>query len=155
MKVIYDQHGTYVGWLGDNAVYNQSGHLQATIDDGMTFNLEGQYLGQFEAGIFRDKLGCIIGFIEGTKSEATLPVSNIAAPTPPFVSIQTESPPDVPDRRQGAAYPLLRLSNLTWANYLASHEPHSSWDAHPTRYESDLDDEDDMADEALDTVADR
>ena len=153
MKPIFDQHATFVGWTGDNAIYEKEGHLVAVIDEGSIFNMSGNYLGQFDEELFRDKLGCVIGFIEGACTQAVLPEPDAAALTLPAVWQARPANRFEWQAPERWASPLLNLSSLSWSEFLDAKEATFPWEvervrsAHSTTSHLDDDEMDDAFDD--------
>ena len=52
-----------VCWLEGNTAFSREGQPVAFIDKGAVFAAKTcRYLGQFDRGVFRDRLGCIVAF---------------------------------------------------------------------------------------------
>ena len=74
MKSIFNTCGEPVSWMEEGIVFNNEGFPIAFLDDGGVLAAEsGDYLGQFEEGVFHDRLGCVVAFIQGVSPFDLLP----------------------------------------------------------------------------------
>lgn len=74
-KAIYNKTGVHVGWIYfDEFIYNiNATQYVATIQKDLTFSLNGEFVGFFEDGYFRDRNCYAVTFIEGAKKGPILP----------------------------------------------------------------------------------
>lgn len=133
MEPIFNFFAQTVGWLEDEIAFSEKGCPVAYLAGGAVFAAKnGHYLGQYEDGVFHDRLGCIVAFRRGvwwcpalTKLELTAPE---CARTPPSVhsravSGRTHLPAAPPHR----AKPLLSRSSLDWERFVTGCEAHCPW----------------------------
>ena len=114
-KPIFDKRGKTVGWLGKNVVYSLNGNPKAFIEDQAVCAYNGEYLGIFENGFFRDRNGDAVAFIEGAEGGPLTPITEIP-PIPPIPAIPPISPiPPIPPIPPVSS---LSWSNLSWDDYL-------------------------------------
>lgn len=128
MEPIFNFFAQSVGWLEDEIAFSDDGCPVAFIAGGAIFAAKnGHYLGQYEDGVFHDRLGCIVAFIRGVRWYTALRVLECAR-TPPrsqsrIVSDCTHLPAAPPYR----AKPLLNRSSLDWERFVTGCEAHWPW----------------------------
>jgi hypothetical protein len=134
IEPIFDFLSETVGWLQGDTAFSDAGRPVAFIRDGSIYAAgSGHYLGRFECGVFRERLGCIVAFTHEACRSTVLPSQSNMVSTgtrrPP--SIQTRS---VPGRvHQGVppsilAKPLLNRSSLEWDRFVAGCEAQWPWE---------------------------
>lgn len=131
MEPIFNFLGQTVGWLEDGIAFSNDGQPVAFIQEGFVFVARnGHYLGHFHKGVFRDRLGCIVAFIRGTRWFTTLTTVPDARPAPSVQSRavlgRTRRPEDTPC----LAEPLLNKSSLDWERFVMRCEAHWPWETH-------------------------
>ena len=119
---IYNNTGWPIGWLIGNAVYDRLGQPRAFLEDAMVFSYEGEYLGEFTDGFFRDHAGDAVAFIEGAHAGPFLPPTK--QPTPELPELQ--DPPSQPTISTPPSPPLgtLRWSENSWNSFLHGWRPY-------------------------------
>ena len=117
-----------VCWLEGDTAFSREGQPVAFIDKGAVFAVKDcRYLGQFDRGVFRDRLGCIVAFPQNVWW------SRVHAPchgewTPPHIqrdSVPCRSPREALPARIGEHS--LRRSTLNWDRYLLGCDAVQSW----------------------------
>jgi hypothetical protein len=91
LEPIYDRYGQVVAWFegetGD--IFDTRGTALGFVDGDGYFNYVGEFLGQFDSGVFWDLLGLAICFLEGATGGPLLPVTAV----PPIEPIHSTPPP--------------------------------------------------------------
>ena len=128
MEPIFNFRAQTVGWLDDAIAFSGDGRPAAFINDGAVFAAsDGQYLGQSEEGVFHDRLGCTVAFVQGSAPCAALTMPQ-DGPLPPtlqsrVVPIHAAVPAILPHR----AEPLGDKSSLDWGHFVMGCEAHPPW----------------------------
>jgi hypothetical protein len=115
---IFKIFGRPVSWMEDGVVFNDDGCPVTFIDNESAFDAQTcHYLGHFNGGVFRDRLGCIVAFLPGAKGCDLLPLPP-GAPAPPAMQSRTVPGrallPAAPPHR---VKPLASHSSLNWENF--------------------------------------
>ena len=119
MEPIFDFLAQTVGWLEGGIAFSGDGHPVAFIDDGEVFAAQdGHYLGHFADGLFRDRLGCIVGFIKGASRSPVLPMPMSAPKSPTVQSRAVPGRAFLPTAPPRLAKPLLNRSSLGWERFV-------------------------------------
>ena len=129
MEPIFNFFAQTVGWLEGEIAFGSDGRPVAFIHGGAVFVAKnGHYLGRFDDGVFRDRLGCIVAFLQRTRWFSCLTTS---PGTPTVPSIQSRAvpgrahlPADPPHR----AEPLLNDSSLSWDRFVTGYEAQWPWE---------------------------
>ena len=129
MECIFDNCGQAVSWIKDEIVFNADGNPLAFIEHKAVFSVgKGDYLGQFDRGLFHDRLGCIVAFTQRATKHAFYLSQPHAAQTPPVL------PPSLPPARANhatappnLAKPLRAHSILRWEQYIGGCEAQWPW----------------------------
>ncbi len=128
MEPIFNFFARTVGWLEDGIVFSDKGYPVAFLASEAVFAANsGHYLGQYEDGVFHDRLGGIVAFRRGVWWCSAL-TERECARTPPrvrsrAVSGRTHLPAAPPHR----AKPLLNRSSLDWERFVTGGEAHCPW----------------------------
>lgn len=123
-----------VGWLEDGIAFSNEGRSVAFINGGDVFAAQnGHYLGTFDDGLFRERLGCIVACTRRACRSTVLPSQVNMVPNGAWIppSIQSRL---VPGRTHSAdapplsAKPLLNRSSLDWNRFVTGCEAQWPWD---------------------------
>ena len=126
---IFDFLAQTVGWLEGEVAFSEDGHPVAFIHGGAVFAAKnGHHLGQFDDGVFRDRLGCIVAFVRGSTlyTALTTPQEVRAPPSVQSRAVpgRAHLPADPPHR----AEPLLNDSSLSWDRFVTGCEAQWPWE---------------------------
>ena len=117
-----------VGWLEGEIAFGSDGRPVAFIHGEAVFVAKnGHYLGQFDDGVFRDRLGCIVAFLQRTRWFTCLTTS---PGTPTVPSIQSRAVPGrahLPTAPPHRGEPLLKTSSLDWEHFVTGCEAQRPW----------------------------
>lgn len=111
MEPIYDRNGRTVAWFDgeEGDVFDAAGRPIGFVDgDGYYSYRFGQYLGEFDGGIFWDRYGRAVTFLDGATGGPLLPVLSIP-PIPPIPGIP-------PIRPMTPVPPVAPLQSLSWSD---------------------------------------
>ncbi|AFY72339.1 hypothetical protein Syn7502_00171 [Synechococcus sp. PCC 7502] len=107
MEPIFDRNGRTLGWLRDEVILDTNNRNRAFIRDESVYTYQGQYLGRFNKGFFRDRHGNSVAFIQGASGGPITPIPEIP-PIPPIPPISPIPPiPQIP--------PIPPISSLGWS----------------------------------------
>ena len=114
MSPIYAQRGQVVAWLTHGDIYDLQGHHLAVLVGENVHGHNGQHLGVFRHGWFRDQRGAVVAFTRGADGEPARPISA----NPPVAPIR-ETPPD-PAIPVTPRIPAVSYSEwgLTWESFI-------------------------------------
>lgn len=89
MAPIFDEWGRAVSWLNVGVIYDSRGNPRAFIQDDAVFTYRSVYIGTIDSGLFRDRSGAVVMFIEGATNGPLLPLVEVplVAPIPMFSPI--------------------------------------------------------------------
>lgn len=115
MNPIFNRHGRTIGWLYNGVIYDRRNCYRAFIRDGHFFTYDAQHLGILYKGIFRDKRGQCIAFMDEAPADPMLPIPEIT-PAPPILTIPPATPiPPIPPQVTLASY---HWNSLKWETFL-------------------------------------
>jgi hypothetical protein len=112
---IYDRAGRVVSWLYQASILSLDARPLAFVHDGALYSYRRQYLGRFEHGLFRDRTGAAVAFIQGAQGGPLLPLTQLAPlpPLPPLLPLTPLAPiPPIPP------LPSLTWSRLGWVDFI-------------------------------------
>ena len=128
MEPIFNFFAQTVGWLEGEIAFGSDGRPVAFIHGEAVFVAKnGHYLGQFDDGVFRDRLGCIVAFLQRTRWFTCLTTS---PGTPTVPSIQSRAVPGrahLPTAPPHRGEPLLKTSSLDWERFVTGCEAQRPW----------------------------
>ena len=128
MEPIFDFRAQTIAWLDGGAAFSAEGRPAAFIRHGAVFAAQdGHYLGQSDAGVFRDRLGCVVGFVRGSAPGAALTPPPDVRPAPSAQSRDLPEPAPIPAGLPHRAKPLLKKSSLSWERFISGCEAHLPW----------------------------
>lgn len=115
MEPIFNRHGRTIGWLYNGVIYDRKNYCRAFIRDFNVFSYNAQHLGIIHKGVFFDKRGQRIAYMDEASYDPRLPIPEISPP-PPIPSSAPQAPMNtVPSKT-------LRDSNhwspLNWETFL-------------------------------------
>ncbi|HZF71041.1 4-fold beta flower protein [Sulfuricurvum sp.] len=115
MKPIFNRHGRTIGWLYNGVIYDRNNCSRAFIRDSSVFTYDAQYLGVIKQGIFRDKRGLCIAFLDEASNDPMLPIP-VITPAPPILPDPpaTPIPPMAPEDSPASYY----WNPLKWEAFL-------------------------------------
>jgi len=119
MEPLFDRNGQVVAWLDGQNIHNLNGsHAAVLSGKGMknVNNHQGQHLGVFKNGLFRDHQGGVVAFCRGATGGPVLPVP-AAPPKPPAPRVPPV--PGVPAAPPGPPVPQLGWG-LDWQEFISS-----------------------------------
>lgn len=114
MEPIHDRNGRTLGWLRESTILDLNNRHRAFISDNAVFAYQGQYLGTFDRGFFRDRQGDVVAFIKGAEGGPLTPITEI----PPIPAI----PPIPPIPPMPPIPPIPPIGSLSWSEV--------SWEAY-------------------------
>lgn len=104
MKPIFNRHGRTIGWLDNGIIYDRKNCYRAFIRNGNIFTYEALHLGIVDEGIFRDKKGFCIAFMDDAFADPMLPIPEIT-PNPPVLTTPPATPiPPTPPKVSSVSY---------------------------------------------------
>lgn len=106
MEAIFDRNGKTIGWLNDDVIYDRHNRYRAFVSDENIVSYGSQHLGTLDNGIFRDKNGNCVAFMDGASGGPPLPLHELP-PLPPPAPLPPVTPPGT-----------LNWSHLNWEQYL-------------------------------------
>src|SRR5689334_5092181 len=71
---LFDRTGRAVGWMSDGVIFDDGLQPRAFLRGTAVFNYRSQYLGQWAAGLMRDRRGEVVAFSEGALHGPALPI---------------------------------------------------------------------------------
>ncbi|MGJ8689983.1 MAG: 4-fold beta flower protein [Gammaproteobacteria bacterium] len=98
MEPIFDKNGRVMAWLNDKNIYH----------------LNGQHLGIFDGGVYRDHRGGVVAFIRGGSGGPVFPVPSVP-PVPPVPSVPPV--PAVPSVPPAPSVPSLGWG-IDWGQFI-------------------------------------
>lgn len=106
MEPIYTRSGAVVGWLHQQRVIDRYNNYRGFLHNNALYSMNGQYLGRFNNGFFRDLFGNAVAFIKGASGGPLLPITQIP-PIPPIPPVPPINPiPPIP--------PIPPIDSLIW-----------------------------------------
>lgn len=115
MKPIFNRHGRTIGWLDNDVIYDRTNSYRAFIHEGNIFTYDARHLGIINQGIFRDKRGLCIAFMDEASGDPMLPIPEIT-PAPPIPATPPATPiPPIPPKIYAASY---HWNPLKWEAFL-------------------------------------
>ncbi|WP_458117283.1 4-fold beta flower protein [Arthrobacter sp. D2-10] len=116
MEAIYGPQGRVVAWLEANEIVrNLDGQVIGWLYEDAVYGLQGQHVGYFNDGNFRDHRGAAVAFVSGAKGGPTRPVRH-ARPTQPVRAVRPARA--ARSARQARAARVGVWSNLSFFQYL-------------------------------------
>jgi len=111
LEAVYDRRGSAVAWFEgeDGDIFDRAGHPLGFVDGGEYYAYRGgRHIGEFNAGIFWDRRGRAVAFLEGATGGPLLPIPRIP-PIPPIPRIP-------PIRPITPVPPIPPLQTLGWSD---------------------------------------
>jgi hypothetical protein len=111
LEPIFDRTGKTAAWFDgeEGDIFDLAGRPIGFVDGGSYYSyLFGLYVGEFDAGIFWDRHGCAVTFLEGATGGPLLPIPSIP-PIPPIPAIP-------PIRPLTPIPPVAPLQTFSWSD---------------------------------------
>jgi hypothetical protein len=115
MEPIFSREAYVLGWLKEGVVYDEAGQPRAFIHDRAVFNFDGQYVGRWENGYFRDEHGDAVAWIRGCHSGPSAPSPRVIPTQPTLRAITVKPAVRVVPK---AAPPSAFWSEQPWSTYV-------------------------------------
>ncbi len=115
MEPIFSREAMTIGWLKGDVVYDETGFPRALLRSTAVVSFDGEFLGWFENGYFRDANGDAVAYLRGAAGRPVAPAPRVI-PTAPT----TWALPSTPTVRvTPTAHPATEFwSEIAWAEYL-------------------------------------
>ena len=117
-----------VSWIGGAVVFSTEGLPVAFIRRGSVFAAKDcARLGQFDDGVFRDRLGCIVASFPGKWWSRGCPTPHGMLRPPSVQFFQMPDCAGLPTAPCRLTEPLLSRSTLNWECFISGHEARQPW----------------------------
>jgi hypothetical protein len=108
-----------VSWIEEGILFNNAGFPIAFLDNGGVLATEnGDYLGQFDKGVFHDRLGCAVAFMQGVSPFDLLPQPHEDRTPPAVQSTAVPGRANLPATSPPLVKSLQMQSSLSWDQFL-------------------------------------
>lgn len=125
---IFNACGYLVSWMEDGIIF-EDGYPIAFLDHCSVYIAKnGHYIGHFDDGVFRDRLGCVVGFVHGASRCVGQPQPHDSRAAPPVRSRVVPGRDRLPAAPPPPAKPLLNHSSLSWDRFIAGCAPSWPWE---------------------------
>lgn len=91
MQPIFNRHGRTIGWLDNGVIYDRQNFCRAFIRGCNLFTFNALHLGIFYKGLFLDRRGQRIAYMDDASYDPMLPIPEITPP-PPIPSSAPKAP---------------------------------------------------------------